>query len=139
MKWLISAALVAVAGAVADPPVGTVGHGTCGIFPPGGIKANGNCKKDPKGWHPHTKSFEDCVALIKAEKCTMARYVSWGITEGGMWCGNSSLPCQLRGESSCGWYNECDSQTSAKTAPPTPAQAVQPPNALRHIPILPPW
>ena len=122
MLLLHAAALSQASGEVGTPnttfPVGTIGHGTCGVFtdpkgfgpPPGGVAANGNCKKDPKGWHPHLPSFEDCVAFIEAENCTMARYVSWGITEGGMWCNssNSSQPCQLRGESSCGWYSECD-------------------------------
>ena len=53
-----------VKGTIADK------HGMSLPAGPGAIKANGNCKTDPKGYHPHQPSFEACVALIKSEKCT---------------------------------------------------------------------
>ena len=62
----------------------------------GWLPGNGDCKTDPKGWHPHTTSFEECVALITAGNCTMASYVSWGVTNPGPF------------ESTCGWYSTCD-------------------------------
>jgi len=123
-------------GAVAVP-VGTIGHGTCGVFnqsfppfnQPGGVKANGNCKKDPTGWHPHTRTFEACVALIKQENCTMASYVSWGITacqKGPDGKCTDALAESEPFESSCGWYSKCDfadlcADCSKGTGPSCPA------------------
>ena len=90
MKLFILVALVAagtIGAVVQGQPVGTIGHGACGVYTdqngmslpagPGVIKANGNCKTDPKGWYPHQPSFEACVALIKKNDCTMAKYITY--------------------------------------------------------------
>ena len=114
MKLLILVALAAGAHGVDGQPVGTIGHGTCGVMtdehgfqpPPASawpIKFNGDCKKDPKGFHPHQPTFEACVALIKSNQCTMAKYVSWG----GFGFHNAS-GSRVITESMCAWYNECD-------------------------------
>jgi len=68
---------------------------------PGVIKANGNCKTDPKGYYPHQPTFEACVALIKKNNCTMANYISWG---------GFGIHKGVVSESMCAWYNssECD-------------------------------
>ena len=99
----------------ATPPVGTIGHGTCGTMtdnqgfqpPPGPwpTKGNGNCKIDPKGFYPHQLTFEACVALVKSNDCTMAQYVSWGGFNIPKSSGQvSSAPF----ESACMWFSECD-------------------------------
>ena len=96
-------------------PKGTLRNGTCGVFtdeqgfqpPPGPwpIKPNGNCMKDPKGFYPHTPTFEACVDMIKSKGCTMAKYISWG---------GFNLPQKIGGissapfESMCAWFSECD-------------------------------
>ena len=64
MRSFIIAALAAAVAVARGQPVGTIGHGTCGVFTnqqgftlpagPGVIKPNGNCKTDPKGFYPHT-------------------------------------------------------------------------------------
>ena len=65
MLLLHAAAVSQASGEVGTPNttflVGTIRHGTCGVWtdpkgfnpPPGGVPANGHCKTDPKGWHPH--------------------------------------------------------------------------------------
>ena len=143
MQMLILGALGAAFAVAQGQPVGTIGHGTCGAgaftddhgmsLPagPGVIRANGNCKTDPKGFHPHQPSFEACVALIKSEECTMAKYISYGAF---VCTDKDSNGCSF--ESVCAWFSECDfahlcvncSKDTGPQCPTTKWKNVQPIN-----------